>query len=165
MSDFIRGLKKSDKDVMQYRFFKIPVNFSEPSEKALNAFVSQHQVSNIVREFVSNGDDSFWAVCIAWHEHKHKQGLYDSSVRGKSKIDYKEVLSPDEFTIYAKLRDLRTTLASETGKPVYAIFNNEQLAGMVRQATKTKADLLKIDGIGESKVEQYGEAFLNLLNK
>jgi superfamily II DNA helicase RecQ len=45
---------------------------------------------------------------------------------------------------------------------VYAVFTNDQLAGMVKKRPKTAKDLLSISGIGEARSKQYGEAFLRL---
>ena len=74
----------------------------------------------------------------------------------KNKIDYKDVLKPEEFAVFAKLRDLRKQIAQAEAVPVYTIFTNEQLADMVRAKVTTRAGLGKIDGIGEARVEKYG---------
>jgi len=47
---------------------------------------------------------------------------------------------------------------------IYAVFTNDQLAGMVKKPTKTPKDLMSISGVGEARVKQYGEAFVNLLS-
>jgi len=78
------------------------------------------------------------------------------------RIDYREVLNADEHAIFEKLRILRKELAEKSGVPVYAVFTNDQLAAMIKKNPKTASDLLAIAGIGEARVKQYGEAFLNI---
>ena len=60
------------------------------------------------------------------------------------------------------MRVLRKAIAEKAGIPVYAVFTNDQLAGMVRKPPKKAKDLLSISGIGEARVKQYGEAFIQL---
>ena len=43
------------------------------------------------------------------------------------------------------------------------MFTNEQLAEMVQKRTVSAASLREIAGIGEARVEKYGEAFLAIL--
>jgi len=78
----------------------------------------------------------------------------DRGARGK--VYYKEVLSPDEFTVFAKLRDVRKEIAQPEAVPVYTIFTNEQLAEMVKIRTTAKGDLEKIAGLGDARIEKYG---------
>jgi superfamily II DNA helicase RecQ len=72
------------------------------------------------------------------------------------------VLNPVEYALYDKLRNLRKQIAEKAGIPVYAVFTNDQLANMVKKPPKTAKDLLSITGVGEARVKQYGESFVNL---
>lgn len=45
----------------------------------------------------------------------------------KPKIDYRDILKPEDFTIYSKLREIRKEIAEKNGVPVYTVFTNEQL--------------------------------------
>jgi superfamily II DNA helicase RecQ len=83
----------------------------------------------------------------------------------RNRIDYKTILSPDEFTIFSLLRELRKKLSQQEGVPVFALFNNEQLAQVVQRRCSSKADLLGIEGIGEAKVDKYSEKLIATLSK
>ncbi len=80
----------------------------------------------------------------------------------KSRIDYREVLNDKDFALFAKLRDLRKTLAEQESVPAYAVFNNGQLAAMVQKRVTSKAALAAIEGVSAARIEKYGEAFLKL---
>jgi superfamily II DNA helicase RecQ len=54
-------------------------------------------------------------------------------------------------------------MADKEGVPAYALFTNEQLAEIVRRGAITTTSLREIHGIGESRVEKYGEAVLTLM--
>ncbi len=83
----------------------------------------------------------------------------------RSKVDYREVLNEQDFAVFAKLRDLRKEIAQASGVPVYAVFNNEQLAKMVQEKARTKADLEAIAGVGDARIEKYGPRFLDFLKQ
>ena len=79
-------------------------------------------------------------------------------------MDYKEVLKPEEFEVFSRLRDWRRAVADKEGVPVYTIFTNEQLAQMVQKKVNSKAALKEIEGVGEVRVEEYGEALLQVMS-
>jgi superfamily II DNA helicase RecQ len=144
---------------MKLAFYKIPVDDAQAAQDELNRFLSSHRVTNIEKNFVNNGANSCWAVCI-----EYLDGATSQLPVRKGKVDYREVLNEKEFAVFAKLRNLRRTLAEQEGLPAYALFTNEQLAAMVQRRVTSKGDLSGIDGIGESRVGKYGEAFLAILS-
>ena len=143
---------------MALKFFHVPCRGGASEEAELNRFLGGHRVLAVDRELAPDGAASYWALCVDFLE----TGT-EAVVPGGSKIDYKEILPPEQFTVFARLRQLRKDLAEKEGVPVYAVFTNEQLAGMVRQPCKTAADLRKIEGIGDARVEKYGAAMLAAL--
>ncbi len=72
-------------------------------------------------------------------------------------------IAPHEAALWDALRDLRARLSREQGVPAYVIFHDATLLAMVREAPQTLAALGAISGIGERKLERYGEAFLDVL--
>ena len=49
---------------MKYRFFHVSVLFAEEHTEKLNQFLSSHTVVNVDKQFVNNGDNSYWAFCV-----------------------------------------------------------------------------------------------------
>jgi ATP-dependent DNA helicase RecQ len=72
-------------------------------------------------------------------------------------------IAPHEAALWDALRDLRARLSREQGVPAYVIFHDATLLAMLREAPQTLAALGAISGIGERKLERYGEAFLDVL--
>lgn len=148
---------------MKYKFFVIPARNPEASETALNAFCSQHRISFIEKHLVSDGADSFWTICIAWLDGE-AASIVSTDNRSKPKVDYKQILSETDFSLYLELRNYRKELADLQNVPPYALFTNEQLATMVQQRIITKADLMQIPGVGKSRIDNYGDSFVQKLN-
>ena len=146
---------------MKHKFFKVPVSDPVNGETELNTFMSQHRIAHIDRYFVADGANSFWSICLVWLEGDG--ALTDSLPKRKNKIDYKDVLNEADFALYARLRDLRKTIAEQEATPVYNIFTNEQLASIVQQRIVTKSALLAVEGIGQTRVDKYGNIFMDTL--
>ena len=113
---------------MRIDFFTVPVQSGESATEELNRMLSSTRILSVERQFVADGASSFWSLCII------SQTGASQGKRGgkKGNIDYREVLSAEDFSVYARLRELRKELAEREGVPVYAVFTNEQLAEFAR---------------------------------
>ncbi|WP_298442978.1 DNA helicase RecQ [uncultured Ferrimonas sp.] len=66
--------------------------------------------------------------------------------------------------LFAKLKNLRRTLADEAGVPPYVVFNDATLAEMAAEMPTQPFELLGINGVGERKLERFGAPFLQLIS-
>ena len=124
---------------MQYRFFCVPVTNAGDVETGMNDFLRTVQVITVHRDLICQDNRYYWAVAVEYsmgRERDRRKGE-----QGKRKIDYKEVLSPEDFALYVKLRDWRKETAAREAVPLYTVFMNEQLAAMVQNRVSTKAGL------------------------
>jgi superfamily II DNA helicase RecQ len=147
---------------MPLRFFVVPAMAPEEAEEELNGFLARHRVVGIDRRWVDLGTSSFWAICVD-HLVAGGDNARRGSSFGRNRVDYKQVLSPDEFVVFSRLRELRKEIAQADAVPVYAVFTNEQLALIVQQRCRTAADLGRVEGVGEARVEKYGPRILEIL--
>lgn len=144
---------------MRMRFFAVPALTPGPAADELESFLAGHRVLAIDRQFVSDGPASYWAICVT-----HQQGASSSpKVSKRSRVDYRELLSEQDFAVFARLRELRKSLSQREAVPAYAIFTNEQLAAIATQRPATAGALASISGIGAARVDKYGELVLELL--
>ena len=144
---------------MSLRFFRVSAIGDVDEEQALNSFLDTHRVVSVERQLVEIGTNSFWAICV----ENIAGNVPSKSNTKKPRVDYKEILSPVQFSKFVQLRELRQTLAKQEAVPVYTIFTNEQLAAMVTQETDTVAKIKEIPGIGQARIDKYGEAFIRTL--
>jgi ATP-dependent DNA helicase RecQ len=80
----------------------------------------------------------------------------------KTRFDAKSWESVDSG-LFETLRNLRRQLASERGVPPYILFNDATLRDMARVRPGSADALLNIRGIGERKLADLGERFLQAI--
>ncbi|WP_420710621.1 DNA helicase RecQ [Agrococcus sp. SL85] len=64
---------------------------------------------------------------------------------------------------FQTLRSWRAETAKEQAVPAYVVFNDRTLAAIAERRPETLVELSTISGVGESKLERYGEAVLEVL--
>ena len=65
--------------------------------------------------------------------------------------------------LFKELRALRKQIAEEEEVPPYVVFNDATLMEMAEAMPMTERDLLAINGVGQRKLERFGEAFMDLI--
>ena len=72
-------------------------------------------------------------------------------------------LSPEQETVFERLRAWRGATAKEQGVPAYVVFHDATLRAIAVTAPSTLSALAWVNGVGESKLAKYGESILGLL--
>jgi ATP-dependent DNA helicase RecQ len=65
--------------------------------------------------------------------------------------------------MWEALRECRRQLAAEQNVPPYVIFHDATLRQMLAERPADREGLLEISGVGQAKLERYGERFLEVL--
>ncbi len=65
--------------------------------------------------------------------------------------------------LFERLRELRRTIAAEQQVPAYVVFGDRSLVDMAARRPTTPEELLACHGVGATKLERYGEAFLSAI--
>ncbi|RAX39118.1 DNA helicase RecQ [Rhizobium tropici] len=73
-------------------------------------------------------------------------------------------LSGEAQALFDALRAERTRIAKELGVPPYVVFPDTTLIAFATERPKNHKALLGISGVGQSKLERYGDAFLAVLS-
>ena len=66
--------------------------------------------------------------------------------------------------LFAKLKRLRKSLAEDQQLPAYVIFSDASLADMASRLPTNQNEFLQVSGVGNTKLERYGDAFLGIIN-
>ena len=69
----------------------------------------------------------------------------------------------DEESLFQKLRELRRTIAQGIGKPPYIVFSDKTLRDMARIKPVTNAQFLAVNGVGQHKLDLYGQRFMQTI--
>ena len=67
---------------------------------------------------------------------------------------------PVDEDLFDELRALRKRLADEQNVPAYVVFSDATLVEMAARRPATYTELLEVNGVGQAKLERYGDAFL-----
>ncbi|WP_367333576.1 DNA helicase RecQ [Limosilactobacillus sp.] len=73
--------------------------------------------------------------------------------------------SPDVAALFEKLRQKRRELADEQGVPPFMVFSDRTLHEMAQSKPQTQQDFLLVNGVGQRKLEQYGEAMMDVIGE
>ncbi|USH02384.1 ATP-dependent DNA helicase RecQ [Grimontia kaedaensis] len=65
--------------------------------------------------------------------------------------------------LFAKLRKLRKAIADEEDIPPYVVFNDATLIEMAEMIPTSQGELLAVNGVGQRKLEKYGNVFLDVI--
>jgi ATP-dependent DNA helicase RecQ len=89
-------------------------------------------------------------------------GIVQEAGRVKKESKAKEEIQYNS-ALFALLRQKRKEIADEAGVPPYVIFSDKTLVEMAAYYPQSITSLLNISGLGQVKLRQYGEAFLNVI--
>ena len=67
-------------------------------------------------------------------------------------------------TLFARLKHLRKSIADEDRVPPFVVFSDASLADMASILPTDKRGFLTVSGVGATKLERYGDAFLLAIN-
>ena len=69
-------------------------------------------------------------------------------------------LEPAEAELFEAMRGLRRAIAGDLGVPPYVVFSDATLVELARIRPSSASGLLEIRGVGQKKVESFGQQFL-----
>jgi len=169
LTDVLRG-NQTDK-VVQFDHHLLPV-FGIGSDTDLSTWQSVFR-QLIARGFVRADADKFGALIL--------EEQCRALLRGDETIQFrKDVLAhasakrtkplsktplPDDIDVglWEALREHRRSLAETQGVPPYVIFHDSTLQAMVFSLPANLDDFAELPGVGERKLNKYGQSFLDIL--
>jgi len=164
-------LAKSDDRIVNNRHDQV-------STWGIGENLKAHEWSGLYRQLISQGylntNAEFGGVELTEHSRTllrgevtllaRKQRKPEKSKPEKSGRVRVELRSMDE-DLFEALRALRTDLASEQGVPPYVIFSDASLIEMAKQRPQSDDTFRFINGVGEMKLDRYGEKFMAVISE
>lgn len=90
-------------------------------------------------------------------------------IKGERKVFVKEhvvkKIKTEENELFAVLRELRREIAMEEKIPPYMVFGDTTLKELSNRIPTNEEEFLDISGVGNSKLNKYGEAFINKIKE
>jgi ATP-dependent DNA helicase RecQ len=93
-------------------------------------------------------------------KERKKITLTKPAVTPETKTHHVGEITCDEV-LFERLRELRKKLADERDVPAYIVFSDVSLRQMARNYPESENDFARISGVGEKKLREFGEVFLN----
>lgn len=114
-------------------------------------------------ELIEEGAESF--IISYKKEEKAEEGKGKSRKAGASGRRPAQTadLTESQQELFEEMRKLRMRLAGKRKIPPYMVASDKTLRDLCVRMPRTREELLDVNGMGEKKVKQYGEAFLELI--
>ena len=140
----------------QIKIYSIPLIGGEALVDEMNVFLRSKKILQTESHITHDADRAYWSFCIKY--------IDDVAITDKDKprVDYKQVLDEASFQRFLKMKEIRKKLANDEGIPAYAVFTDEELAGIAKLEERTLPKMKSVKGIGDKKIEKYGEHFINI---
>ena len=134
---------------------------------------SRSHWQSMVRQMVTAGllkknEDGFGGIVLAPRgqllfkgegEFKYRAEAVRSTRKDK-KAALVAKIDPRSHDLLQVLKALRLKLATKKRVPAYLIFSDRSLIDMAQKVPLTKWDFAEVQGVGDAKLEQFGEIFL-----
>lgn len=88
----------------------------------------------------------------------------DTIVKEKRRVAVKTLVSEEDEPLFSALKAKRRALAEALNAPAYIVFADAVLMEMARSKPRNLDDFAKLSGVGNVKLERYGDAFLEVIN-
>jgi ATP-dependent DNA helicase RecQ len=116
--------------------------------------------------------ESFGALKLTEKSRPLLRGEQELQLRRERKPEKKKKGKRDKETVrfvdqalWDALRQVRLRLAEDQGVPPYVIFHDSVLMQMLAVRPRNRAEMGSISGIGQKKLDSYGQAFLDEIRK
>ncbi|MCL2282402.1 MAG: DNA helicase RecQ [Fibromonadales bacterium] len=158
---------KSEK-VLRLGFDKLSTyGICEKSEKLLREIIDQL----ILLGYLLKTDDEYPVVKLGERAGEILRGNGTAQMKlSKEKPKAEIAESKKQFRVrevdnklFMALRDLRLEIAREQDVPAFVIFPDSALIDMCIKMPTTKEEFLNVSGVGQVKMERYGERFLKAI--
>jgi len=87
----------------------------------------------------------------------------DTIESARSRPEPRALVAEDDAPLLSALKALRRSLADAAGVPPYVIFNDRSLIEMAETRPQTLDQFAHVSGVGATKLERYGAAFLAVI--
>ncbi len=105
------------------------------------------------------------AAAQVLYQGKSVKMLVEKEYEEPKTVENVQKLDSQQSELYDVLRELRGSLAKESGVPAYVVFSNATLADMAKKKPLTMSAFKKVSGVGELKAAWYGTAFLKAIQR
>ena len=171
VSEVLRGSKRAEMKALRLDQLSTYGIMKDYSDKALKEFMS----SLIADRYIEVEGLQYPILQVS--------ELGKKALKNREKIEVKPVVAqilqkpdaiqqhqvqdnaPFDEVLYDRLRSIRMDLAFAQNVPPFLVFSDKTLKEFCRHLPTTDREFLQISGVGEKKLETYGEAFMKVIRE
>lgn len=138
-------------------------------QRKLQQMINYCETDKCLREFIlSYFGDTTPCICNKCSNcvvvEDEEEETYVETGKKRKKAAQLAGLNELGAALFEKLRNVRTELAAEKSVPPYIICSDKTLKDMCAKLPQDKEQLADVYGMGEQKIQNYGEAFVTAVN-
>ncbi|MFI3324829.1 MAG: DNA helicase RecQ [Clostridia bacterium] len=163
--DILKGAKT--KKILEMNFDKLSV-YSICDESIYYIRTVLNEL--IVRGYLNQTDSEFAVITLTPMSSEILKGTTEFVVKipveqqvNKKQPNKNKEIPIDKEDLFEKLRLIRANLAKKQSVPPFVIFNDASLIDMCKKLPTDKNSFLKVSGVGQLKLEKYGDEFINAI--
>lgn len=171
VSEVLRGSKRAEMKALHFDQLSTYGIMKDYSDKVLKEFIS----SLIADRYIETEGLQYPILQVS--------ELGKKALKNREKIEVKPIVAqilqkpdaiqqhqvqdnaPFDEVLYDRLRSLRMDLAFAQHVPPFLVFSDKTLKEFCRHLPTTDREFLQISGVGEKKLETYGEAFMKVIRE
>ena len=171
VSEVLRGSKRAEMKALRLDQLSTYGIMKDYSDKALKEFIS----SLIADRYIETEGLQYPILQVS--------DLGKKALKNREKIEVKPIVAqilqkpdaiqqhkvqdnaPFDEVLYDRLRSIRMDLAFAQNVPPFLVFSDKTLKEFCRHLPTTDREFLQISGVGEKKLETYGEAFMKVIRE
>ena len=174
IADLVRGADTEKMRTSGHDRLPVFGLLSEHRKPALVSYIDQLVAADALERVVDGHFETlrFGAVGVAVMKGQQVINLARPAGTGTAKAERRRKaatpvgpMSFEEKQLFESLRALRKDLATERNVPPYVVFSDATLRELAKARPTTPEQMLEVKGIGNAKLEAFGEAFLAVLNE
>lgn len=138
-------------------------------QRKLQQMINYCETDKCLREFIlSYFGDTTPCICNKCSNcvvvEDEEEETYVETGKKRKKAAQLAGLNELGAALFEKLRSVRTELAAEKSVPPYIICSDKTLKDMCAKLPRDNEQLADVYGMGEQKIQNYGEAFVTAVN-
>lgn len=138
-------------------------------QRKLQQMINYCETDKCLREFIlSYFGDTTPCICNKCSNcvvvEDEEEETYVETGKKRKKAAQLAGLNELGVALFEKLRSMRTELAAEKSVPPYIICSDKTLKDMCAKLPRDKEQLADVYGMGEQKIQNYGEVFVTAVN-
>lgn len=138
-------------------------------QRKLQQMINYCETDKCLREFIlSYFGDTTPCICNKCSNcvvvEDEEEETYVETGKKRKKAAQLAGLNELGAALFEKLRSVRTELAAEKSVPPYIICSDKTLKDMCAKLPRDKEQLADVYGMGEQKIQNYGESFVTAVN-